>query len=151
MSKDFDSCGVYSKNKNVNDNAFVFSRVSVPRAKACTNNSDKHVCSTTTSNRFEILQNSEVSQFSAPILLGVEKKNSLNLRNSKKLKKKGKKFTYNPNPTGDIWDQSTFNLDNLFKTKPCEYLRFGVWNAESVRNKETLVRQYITENELDVL
>ena len=67
---DFDYDDVHIKNKCVDSNLFIFSRVSVPRAKALTNTSDKLNWSTTTSNRFKLLQNSKVSHCFSPTAVG---------------------------------------------------------------------------------
>ena len=55
------------------------------------------------------------------------------------------------NPTGNIWDQATLNLNTLFETKCGNNFKVGIWNAESVRNKENQIKMYITDNDLDIL
>ncbi len=151
MSKDFVYVNENCQNKCVNENAFVFSRVSVPRDKACTNSSNKLKSSTTTRNRFDPLQYSEVSQSYSPNTLGEEKLGSLKLRKPKyKTGKSSKTSVRNPNPTGDIWDQSSLNLNTLFQVETKNNLRIGIWNAESVRHKENQVKDYILDNNLDI-
>ncbi len=46
----------------------------------------------------------------------------------------------NNNPTGDIWDQKSLNLDTLFNVSVNHDLKIGIWNAQSVRTKENLVK-----------
>ncbi len=67
------------------------------------------------------------------------------------LKKKYTRNTRNQNPTGDIWDQKSLNLDTLFSVGVIDDLKIGIWNAESVRQKENLIKDYIIENDLDAL
>ncbi len=47
----------------------------------------------------------------------------------------------NQNPTGDIWDWKSLNLNSLFSVSVIEDLEIGIWNAQSrVRNKESLIK-----------
>ncbi len=47
----------------------------------------------------------------------------------------------NQNPTGDIWDRKSLNLNSLFSVSVIEDLEIGIWNAQSqVRDKESLIK-----------
>ncbi len=160
MIMDHDNRNVHTSNKLYND-TFIFCRVSVPRHKAITNISSKSY-STSTRNRFEVLQTDEVSESVPPSILGdinneplqnKRDQKSYNGYNNKPKKSNSKKKNISqrdPNPTGDIWDQSSLNLDLLFQVKETNRFKIGVWNAESVRQKENLVKKYILDNDLDI-
>ncbi len=82
--------------------------------------------------------NSKVSDNAPPNTLGGQKS-------------KRRQRSYNPNPTGDIWDQASLNLDRLFQVKVKSNFRIGIWNAQSVRLKENLIKQYILDHDVDIL
>jgi len=99
------------------------------------------------SNMFEPLLNLEASNHvnedlssNQPTSLVRQNIDVSDLRPSDKRFKKSAKCSVpskkNPNPTGDIWDQSSLNLNTLFEVKTQSKLRLGIWNAESVRHKE---------------
>ena len=73
--------------------------------------------------------------------------NCVDTRNKCKSSKKAR----NQNPTGDIWEQKSLNLDMLFGQRQNEVLKIGIFNAESVRGKETMIKDNIIENDLDML
>ena len=77
-----------------------------------------------------------------------------NMKSSERISKDSKrhsaKSSKNQNPTGDIWEQSSLNLDTLFEIKTQSKFRIGIWNAESVRHKENQVKKYILDNDLDI-
>ncbi len=159
---------VHTNNKCSND-TFICCRVSVPRNKASTNISGKF-CPTTTRNRFDPLQTMEVSQHDPltgldgsmvsdnvpPKTLGGPKSKSRVSENVPPNTLGGpisrrKHRPHNPNPTGDIWDQASLNLDTLFQARVKSNFRVGIWNAQSVRLKENLIKQYILDNDVDIL
>ncbi len=131
--------------------------------------------SITTRNRFQPLQNVEVSENDlanklassnkerhGPIILNksqspkpdIWSQKSLNLDmlfGSDQSDRTYVKSNRDQNPTGDIWEQRSLNLDLLFGTKPSENLKIAVLNAQSVRQKENLIKDYVIENDLDVL
>ncbi len=134
-------------NKLSND-IFICCRVSVPRNKTFTNSSDKFN-STSTRNRFEVLQTDEVSESVPPNIIGGirldpshkgETRSHNGHTNKPKRSKSANKSQRDPNPTRDIWDQSSLNLDLLFQEKINNKFKVGIWNAESVRQKENLVK-----------
>ncbi len=90
----------------------------------------------TTKNRFDPLQHLEDSQENPPNSLGVNKTKQKNVRD--------------PNPTGDIWDQASLNLNTLFRVTRNNDFRIGIWNAQSVRSKENQIKQYILDHDLDI-
>lgn len=98
----------------------------------------------TSKNRFDPLQETNVSQ-EIPLM---------NTR-GKKSKSKGA-HAYDSNPTGDIWDQTSLNLNTLFRVENISQVmkqnnfRIGIWNAQSVRLKENLIKQYILDHDLDI-
>ncbi len=162
---------VHTKHKNKNvahvNDSFVFCRVTVPRAKALTNHSGKS-SSTTIRNRFHPLQNYEVSQTetevsltepvplgndsaSSPTLIGHDQKPIATRSYTKRSGRKPPGQTLNMNPTNDIWDQKSLNLDTLFRVDVNENLRLGILNAESARGKENLIKKHILDNDLDIL
>ncbi len=154
---DIDQC--VKQNKNVDD-YFVCCRVSVPRHKALANTSHKS-SSTTTRNRFDILQTIEVSDVNlsedsdAPMVMGgsgslCPSKSTVESNLTKKPRDKKVKAR-NPNPTGDIWDQASLNLELLFQERVKNNFKIGVWNAQSVRQKENSVKQHILDNDLDIM
>ncbi len=134
-----------------------------------THNSNKATNPTPTRNRFSPLQQQEVSNDVSPDTLGDNHKvsqsvppkkvggnnpefmNTVNSGINNTNGRKHKYYTKNQNPTGDIWDQKSLNLDTLFRLKVNEDIKIGVWNAESIRKKENLAKQYMLDNDLDVL
>ncbi len=132
--------------KNVKRNKCVingFTLVSC-RSTAKSNHSHKNTTTTITKNRYDTLQNLEVSPIILPVDSGgnsVEsshKKNST--KNNGKSQKKYAKSGNDPNPSGDIWDQKSLNLDTLFQSGIGNNFNIGIWNAESVRQKENSIK-----------
>ena len=115
-------------------------------------NTNAKISTTTTKNRFEPLQMLEVSSKHPPDVSGGENVGTSTLMRPKikngKSHTKTAKSVNNPNPTGDIWDQKSLNLDTLFNVTSGNKFKVGIWNAESVRQKENLIKQYILENDL---
>ena len=164
---------VRSVNKHVlfNNDTYVCSRVSVPSGKETTNPSRKS-SPTSTRNRFTPLQSLEVSDNPSQNKLGEGRLQQRSQVNSKKFrltndtknesivgKKTKRELTNanivsrkpkNSNPTGNIWDQASLNLNTLFQAEKKDNINIGIWNAESVRQKESLIREYILDNDLDV-
>ncbi len=139
-----------NKCSSCNNNSFISCRVSFPSVKASTNHSDKCSITTTTRNRFDALNKVSHESLSIDADGGVSR--SLHRKDPTQTKSKPRnKSTRDQNPTGDIWDQASLNLDTLFRAKTNDaYLRIGIWNAESVRAKENLAKQYILDNDLDI-
>ena len=122
-------------------------------------NASKHCprSNITLKNRFGQLQQTEVGQDKLPINKGrIYSPTSNTLargRTNISGKSKGSscKKSRDQNPSGDIWDQKSLNLDTLFGLSVVEDLKIGIWNAESVRQKENLIKDYMLENDLDAL
>ena len=115
----------------------------------------------TTRNRFDLLHDLEVGQDLVdnqeilPITVDSitrRKNDNVNLNKAFKSSHKNSSRNHkNQNPSGDIWDQKSLNLNTLFRSDEKSHLKIGIWNAESVRGKENLTKQYILDNDLDVL
>ncbi len=163
-----------------NESMFVFSRVSTPKDKANARFKTTNIPTSTSNRyhclqNWKVSENlppNNLDGNSTPNTLGGKTSvtNNSNLRTNRS-EKSGKtndthnsylrtnrsekkthnhKQTRNQNPTGDIWDQKSLNLDFLFRNNLNESLRICIWNAESVRHKENLVKKYILDNDIDV-